>query len=145
MPNDEAVRRQVLALLREAQAHVTLEEAVKGFPPERAGERPSGLPHSAWELLEHLRLAQNDILRFSLSSDYKEMKWPDDYWPKLPAPEKPEQWKESVRAIHRDRMAFERLVEDPARDLYEPFPWGEGQNLLREALLIADHNAYHTG
>lgn len=143
--NDSALRRQLIELLSGGQAHAKLEDIVAGFPVNRAGERPQGLPHSAWELLEHIRIAQDDILRFSRSSDYKPMKWPDDYWPKLPAPEHEEQWKESVQSIQSDLAAFQELIRDPAKNLNEPFPWGDGQTLLREALLIADHNAYHLG
>jgi hypothetical protein len=90
-------------------------------------------------------LAQLDILEFSQSADYVPRNWPDDYWPKSPAPATAAEWTQSVRRVLKDRDAFIALLEDPKRDLYEPFPWGDGQTLLREALLIADHNAYHVG
>ena len=145
MPNDTALRKQLLALLRGGQAHTTFDDAVKKFPADRIGLRPEGAPHSAWELLEHIRIAQADILSFSKSAKYKPMKWPDEYWPAEPAPKRKAQWTESIEAFEKDLAAFEKLVRDPKRDLHEPFPWGDGQTLLREALLIADHNAYHLG
>lgn len=145
MDHDAQLRKQLVALLRSDQAHVNFDRVVKEFPAAKAGIRPEGLPHSAWELLEHMRIAQNDILRFSLSSDYQEMAWPDDYWPSSPEPPSVRNWSSSVKAFRDDLARFERLVQDPKRDLYEPFPWGTGQTLLREALLVADHNAYHLG
>lgn len=145
MTTDSALRKQLLELLDSGNAHAKFEQAVEGFPLKRVGVRPEGSPHSAWELLEHLRIAQHDILEFSLSADHQSPKWPEGYWPKSPAPEREEQWNESVRSFKADRKAFEALLKDDARDLNRPFPWGEGQTLLREALLVADHNAYHLG
>ena len=145
MPDDTALRQHLLQLLRGGQAHATFAEVVKGFPADRIGVRPEEAPHSAWELLEHLRLAQYDILLFSKSAKYKAPKWPDDYWPASPAPKRKSQWAESVKAFRRDAAAFEKLVQDPKRDLFAPIPWGDGQTLLREALLVADHNAWHLG
>ena len=145
MLNQAALRKHLLDLLRGGQAHMTFDEAVKKFPLARIGERPCQAPHSAWELLEHLRIAQRDILVFSKSAKYKPMKWPDDYWPSSPAPKRKTQWAQSVKAVKADLAAFEKLILDPQRDLCEPFPWGDGQTLLREALLIADHNAWHLG
>ncbi len=114
------------------------------FPVELAGIRPEGAPHSAWELLEHLRIAQEDILRFSQSDGHASPPWPKGYWPNSPEP-RPGQWQETVDAIRRDLAEFEAMLQDPAQDLFRKLPWGEGQTLLREALLIADHNAYHVG
>ncbi len=145
MPGDDALRKQLAGLLRSDQAHVTFDQAVHRFPAEKAGIRPEGAPHSAWELVEHMRLAQDDILRFSLSSDYRPMKFPDDYWPSSPKPERAGAWAKSIDAFRKDLDAFERLIQNPERDLYESFAWGDGQTLIREALLLADHNAYHTG
>ena len=104
-----------------------------------------GAPHSAWELLEHLRIAQHDILQFSKSANHVALKWPDDYWPSNPAPENKKQWDASVRSFHTDLKEIEALVLDPKQDLYHAFPWGDGQTLLREALLVADHNSHHLG
>jgi uncharacterized damage-inducible protein DinB len=143
---DSELRKQLKALLDGGQAHATLDDAVTGVPFEAQGKVPSGLPYSPWQLLEHIRIAQKDILKFSDNADgtYREMKWPDDYWPSSSAPPDGNAWEESVAEMRRDRAAFEKLLAD--RDLTDPFPWGDGkQNLLREALLIADHESYHTG
>jgi uncharacterized damage-inducible protein DinB len=145
MPNDAALRKHLLALLRGGQAHATFDDTVRGFPLDKIGVRPAGLPHSAWELLEHMRIAQHDILIFSRSADYNAIKWPDDYWPRAPKPDRESQWEESAQAVRDDLAEFEKLLQDPARDLYAPFSWGKGQTLLREALLIAAHNSYHLG
>ena len=142
------LRKQLKALLDGGEAHASFADAVKGFPPKLRGVVPEGLPYSAWQLVEHMRIAQRDILEFSDNEKggYKPMKWPDDYWPKSPEPPTPESWDESIAEIKKDRAKFERLVEsqDDA-NLVEAFSWGDGQNLLREALLIADHQAYHIG
>jgi hypothetical protein len=142
------LRKQLKALLDGGQAHATFEKAVKGLPAKLRGEVPEGLPYSAWQLLEHIRLAQRDILEFSRNEDgsYKPTKWPEGYWPKKAAPPNAEAWEASVKKVREDRATFEKLIEaaDDA-DLIEPFAWGDGQNLLREALLIADHEAYHVG
>jgi hypothetical protein len=142
---DADLRKHVIALLEGGSAHITFVDALQGFPVERAGVRPNHSPHSAWELLEHLRIAQEDIVVFSESGDYVQPKWPDDYWPKSAAPKSAREWETSVEAVRRDLARFIKLLNDPARDLFEPFPWGDGQTLLREALLIADHNSYHLG
>ena len=136
---------QLKGLLDGGQAHAKLDDAVAGLPYDLQGKVPAGLPYSPWQLLEHMRMAQRDILDFSdnAAGTYKPMKWPDDYWPKTAAPPDEGAWEKSVASMREDRVAFEKLLQE--RDLIEPFPWGEGQNLLREALLIADHEAYHTG
>src|SRR5262249_15593517 len=126
-------------------AHVDFEGTIRDLPAEIRGVRPEGLPYSCWELLEHLRLAQWDILEFSKSADHTSPKWPEGYLPETPPPPKPKAWDESVAAFRRDLKAMEDLVADPKSDLYTPFPWGKGQTLLREVLLVADHNAYHLG
>lgn len=142
------LRQQLKALLSGGQAHATFEDAVKDMPVDLRGVIPQGLPYSAWQLLEHIRLAQRDILDFSRNHDgsYRELKWPDGYWPKDPEPPTPDAWHKSVEQIRFDRHAFERLLESADDEaLVQPFPWGNGQNLLREAFLIADHEAYHVG
>jgi hypothetical protein len=144
VPDDSALRQHLLDLLHGGNAHTTFDDAVNGFPAELAGIRPDGAPHSAWELLEHIRIALEDILRFSQSAGHVSPPWPKGYWPNSPEP-KPGQWQEAVDAVRRDLAEFESLLKDPAQDLFRKFPWGEGQTLLREALLIADHNAYHIG
>jgi hypothetical protein len=141
------LREQLVALLQKGQAHSTFDEAIQGFPTDQRGTVPPNLPYSAWQLLEHLRIAQRDILDFSAppTGGYHPIEWPDGYWPKSPQPPSPHAWDESIAAIHRDLKTFIALIEKPSSDLCKPFRWGEGQNLLREALLIADHNAYHLG
>ena len=145
-PPDE-LRKQLIALLDGGQAHATFDEAVENFPPELRGVVPGGLPYSAWQLLEHLRISQKDILDFSAppSGGYQHMRWPEDYWPKEAKPSSPGAWEHSVGAIKTDLEKFKALILKPDADLYKPFRWGTGQNLLREALLIADHAAYHIG
>jgi DinB superfamily len=147
MANDKELRKQVLALLDGGQAHIAFEDVVKGFPADQRGTIPKGLPYSAWQLIEHIRIAQDDILQFSTNQDghYKERKWPKDYWPKEPNPSSPEAWDRSLRQIAADHKRFKALITNAQNDLYQPFPWGDGQNLLREAFLIADHLSYHTG
>jgi hypothetical protein len=144
---DEELRAQLVALLDKGQAHATFEDAVKDFPVELRGVVPEGLPYSAWQILEHIRIAQKDILDFSAppTGGYHAMKWPEAYWPKEKAPESAEGWDRSAAAVQADREKFKKLILKPGVDLAKPFLWGTGQNLLREALLIADHNAYHVG
>jgi hypothetical protein len=141
------LREQLLALLRGGQAHATLDEAVKDFPVDKRGTVLPGLPYSAWQLVDHLRIAQRDILNFCAppTGGYQPMEWPADYWPKSPQPPGASAWDHTIEAIRADLKQFEGLIESPKSDLYKLFRWGDGQNLLREALLIADHNAYHVG
>jgi hypothetical protein len=142
---DADLRKHLIALLEGGHAHITFADAVKNFPIDRAGVRPQGSPHSAWELLEHLRIAQADIVHFSHGKDYVEKKWPDDYWPSSPSPKNKQEWDASIKSVNKDLDEFSEMLKDNKRDLLEPFPWGDGQTLLREALLIADHNSYHLG
>ncbi|HEY4010814.1 MAG TPA: DinB family protein, partial [Acidobacteriaceae bacterium] len=142
------LRRQLKALFDGGQAHASFDQAVKNMPAKLRGVAPEGLPYSAWQLLEHIRLAQRDILDFSRNEDgsYRELKWPEDFWPKNPEPPNEHAWEHSIAQIHEDRKAFERLLDSvDDTNLVKPFAWGKGQNLLREALLIADHEAYHVG
>lgn len=141
------LRVQLAALLDGGQAHAKFEDAVRDFPAEFRGVVPNGLPYSAWQLVEHIRIAQKDILEFSAppTGGYQEKPWPDAYWPKNAEPPTPDAWDRSIAEIEADRKKFQLLIERPDADLARPFRWGNGQNLLREALLIADHNAYHIG
>ena len=138
---------QLLAVLRGGQAHADFDAAVKDFPAPDRGIVPANLPHSAWQILEHLRFTQRDILDFSAppTGGYQHKQWPEDYWPKSPEPPSASAWDETIHTIRADLKKFEALLTKPNADLYKPFLWGDGQNLLREALLIADHNAYHLG
>jgi hypothetical protein len=138
---------QLLALLNGGQAHASFDDAVKDFPVADRGKVIANLPYSAWQILEHLRIAQRDILNFCAppTGGYQHMKWPEDYWPKSPEPPSAQAWDHAITAIREDLKKFEALLTRPGADLHKPFLWGEGQTLLREALLIADHNAYHLG
>ena len=142
---ETAVREHLIWLLEGGHAHTGFDDAVKDFPKDQAGIRPPGSPHSAWELLEHMRLAQNDMLRFSQSAEYESPAWPEGYWPRHPAPEHESGWNHSIRAFRKDLAEFVGLIRDPSQDLYKKLPWGSGQTLMREALQVADHNAYHLG
>ena len=141
------IRRQLLVLLKGGQAHVSFDDAVKDLPSDLRGKVPDGLPHSAWQVLEHMRITQRDILHFTAppTGGYHPLQWPEDYWPKSPEPPSANAWEQSIAAIRSDREHFEALLTKPDADLAKPFRWGDGQNLLREALLIADHTAYHLG
>jgi hypothetical protein len=143
----DPLRAHVLELLRGGQAHATFEDAVAGLPAGQRGAIPPGVPHSPWQLVEHIRITQDDILQFStnVEGQYASPEWPAGYWPKGASPASAKAWGASLEAIAADRAAIERLVADPANDLLAPFPWGDGQTLLREALLVADHTSYHVG
>jgi hypothetical protein len=143
--HDTALRDHVRRLLTWDDSHVGFERAVKGLAPELRGRVPAGLPYSAWQLIEHLRRAQFDILDFCRNPDYRALNFPDDYWPTDPAPPSAEAWDESVRKCLDDRTAFVALALDPGLDLFAHIPHGSGQTYLRELLLAADHAAYHVG
>lgn len=140
-----SLRQHLANLLGMQGAHLTFQEAVSKFPVRLRGVKPPGAPHSAWQLLEHLRLAQEDILDFSRNPAYQEKKFPDDYWPAGEAPSDEKSWDHSLRQFESDLKEMQALVADEKNDLLAPIPHGEGQTLLREALLVADHNAYHLG
>jgi hypothetical protein len=145
MANPDPLRKQLVELLRMEGAHLSFDDAVADFPIKLRGVKPQGAPHTPWQLLEHLRIAQWDILDFSRNPAYEEMKWPDDYWPKTEAPPDAAAWDKSVEQFRRDLKAIEELVSDAGTDLTARIPHGTGQTLLREALLVADHNSYHLG
>jgi uncharacterized damage-inducible protein DinB len=141
----DALRAQLAKALEWAEAHVDFERAVEGVPAEARGRKPAGLPYSLWQLLEHLRLSQRDVLEFCRNSKYVEMKWPDDYWPKSDAPPDAAAWERSIAEFRRDRSALRTLATDPDLDLFATIPHGSGQTYIREVLLMIDHNAYHIG
>ena len=140
---DKALRQHLLYLLKEGGAHAMFEDAIKDFPAKLRGQKVANFPHTAWMLLEHMRIAQHDILEFSRSAKHASPKWPDGYWPKTDAPPTPAAWTKSIAAFRQDLKSLETLITNPKTDLYAPLPWGDGQTVLREALLVADHNAYH--
>jgi len=145
MKHDEILRQQLAKVIDWNEAHADFHAAVDGFPVKLRGRVPAGFPYSAWQLLEHIRLALWDILEFSRNAHHKSPKWPEGYWPKTTAPPSAEAWNKSVKAIDQHLDTMRKLVTDPSRDLFAPLPHGSGQTLLREALLVADHNAYHVG
>lgn len=124
---------------------MTLAEAVEDFPPAHMNTIFPNGTYSSWHLLEHVRLAQGDILDFIRNPQYQEQTWPDDYWPTPEQQATPEDWQRTLDAFHADLQALVEIARDPATDLYAPIPHGSGQNILRELLVVADHNAYHTG
>jgi uncharacterized damage-inducible protein DinB len=142
---DQSLRDHLLELLKAGSAHLGFDEAIDGLPAELRGKKAPSLAHTVWQLVEHLRITQEDILEFSRNPDYKEIKWPDDYWPDAETPDSDEAWDKSVEAFRRDLQAMKDLVADPTTDLFAKIPWGSGQTILREAMLVADHNAYHVG
>jgi hypothetical protein len=145
MNEDSVLRKQLVDLLRGGNAHVDFEKAIAGLPAKLRGARVASLPYSAWGLLEHLRLAQWDILEFVRNPKHVSPKWPEGYWPKDDAPADSAAWDASVAAFRHDLNALQALVKNPATNLSAPIPHGDGQTILREALLAADHNAYHLG
>lgn len=145
MDPHQSLRKELDRLLSGKGAHADFDAAVAGLAPKLRGVRPEGAPHSAWELLEHLRIAQWDMLEFSLDPKHVSPEWPEGYWPKSAEPDSATAWEHSVKEFQRDLKAMRELVSDPKSDLFTPFPHGKGQTLLREALQMADHNAYHVG
>lgn len=134
---------EVSKLLLGGSAHISLGDALKGLKPELRGIKPENMPYSIWQLVEHIRIAQWDMLQFSKDAEHKSPKWPDDYWPKETAPADEEAWKGSVSQIDNDLDEFIELLEHA--DIYQPIAHGDGQTILREALQLADHNSYHIG
>jgi hypothetical protein len=145
MDTDKQLRQQLAKFLDWHEAHADLAAAVDGFPTELRGRVPEGMPYSAWQLLEHMRLALEDIVEFSRDTRHKSPPWPEGYWPKKPEPASDGAWEKSVQAIRDNLELLREMIQDPKQDLFAPLPGGSGQTLLREALLAADHNAYHLG
>jgi hypothetical protein len=145
MKNDKALREQLIDLLAGGAAHAKFDDVAKGISLKLRGTRPAKFPHSPWMLLEHLRLTQWDILEFSRNSKYVSPEWPEGYWPKTETPRNADAWNRSVEGFRRDLKAMQDLVANPKTDLFARISWGDGQTILREALLLADHNAYHLG
>lgn len=143
--NDSNLRKQLVTAMSGRESHIDFDSALKDFPPDKRGTKPAGAPHTAWQLLEHMRIAQHDILEFSRDPNHKSPSWPEGYWPSTEAPPDAKTWDATVKAFRHDAQEFERLVQDAHRDLLKPLPHGDGQTLLREALLVATHNSYHLG
>src|SRR5450432_4858609 len=147
MPKQEtlSLRKHLASLLNMKGAHVNLVAAVADFPVAMRGAKPLGAPHTAWQLLEHMRLAQEDILEFSRNPKYQEKKFPDDYWPSTEAPPSEDAWAQSIQKFQDDLKEMQDLIAETKHDLLVKLPHGTGQTLLREALVVADHNSYHLG
>ena len=145
MTADPAVRDLVARLLGWSDAHVSFDDAVRDLPANLRGVRPAGLSHSPWELLEHIRIAQRDILNFSVTARYEELEWPSGYWPPSSEPPESEAWERSVSAVREDRARLQELARDARVDLTAVTPHGTDQTYLREFLLAVDHTAYHVG
>jgi len=145
MTYDEVLRDHLSRLLSWEDAHVSYDKAVQDVPLDLQGIQPANLPYSAWELIEHMRITQEDILDFCRNPDYRELEWPGDYWPAAAAPPDPGAWDQSVRGYQSDRRALQQLAADRSLDLTAKIPHGSGQTYLRELILVADHSAYHVG
>jgi hypothetical protein len=139
------LRKHLINLLDMKGAHIDFDAAVRDFPSAHRGAKPPGAPHTAWQLLEHMRLAQWDILEYSRDSKHVSPDWPAGYWPHTDAPSNDAAWNQSIKKFHHDLSEMKKLVADPEGDLLAPIPHGEGHTLLREALILADHNSYHLG
>lgn len=145
MNQDKYLRAQMRELLTEPNAHLMFDEAVEGIPPNLHGARHDSIAHTPWQLLEHLRITQWDIIWYSLKSDHVSPSWPDGHWPPGDTPPSPQAWDQSVDGFRTDLKTFLEVIDDSARDLLAPIPWGEGRTLVRQALVLAKHNSYHIG
>lgn len=145
MDDQSAIRELLIEQMTGRHAHVSFDQAIKGLQISDVGSRPEGLPHSIWELVEHIRISQNDILEFSRDPDYKSPSWPKGYWPENPEPGGKKEWEATIEAFHSDHEQMVELIKNPEKDLLMPLPHGSGQTLFREAMLIVDHNSYHIG
>lgn len=143
--DDSPLRDQLVEFLRGGSAHLDVATVIDDFPEDLYGSKPESAPYSPWQLLEHMRIALNDLLVFSTDPNYLAPKWPDAYWPSSDAPASKEEWKTSVNALKADLAEFERLALNPDSNLHAKIPWGEGQTLLHEIMLACDHNSYHLG
>jgi hypothetical protein len=141
----QSFRKHLLELLEGGGAHAKFDDVIKGLPAKLRGTKPAKFPHSPWMLLEHMRLAQRDILEFSRDAKHVSPPWPSGYWPKTEAPPNAAAWNKSIQQFRRDLKAMQNLVANKKTDLFARIPWGDGQTVLREALLLADHNSYHLG
>ena len=143
MNKDQILRDHLLELLKGGHGHATFDKAIEGLPANLRGAEASGLPHTIWQLVEHLRIAQWDILEFSRDQNHVSPDWPKGYWPETTTPPDGAAWEKSVESFRKDLQAMQDLIADPKTDLYAKLSWGDGQTVLREAMLTADHNAYH--
>lgn len=145
MNTDTIVREQLLALLRGGQAFMPFEQAIANYPMELINQRPPNVEYTPWHILEHMRITQWDILEFIRNPEHESPPWPEGYWPARDAQADASTWQHTIDAFQADRQALQHIVEDPATDLYAPLAHAPGYTILREILVVADHNAYHTG
>jgi len=143
--DNRELREQLVELIRGGSAHVDVKSALADFPADKRGIKPDGAPYNAWQLLWHMNFTLHDLLEFCTNPKYLTPKWPDDYWPKDEQPPSETAWDATVRSVEADLAAFEEMAMDPAQNMYATIPWGDGQTVLREVLLAADHNSYHLG
>lgn len=145
MKDQTRLRELILEQLTGRNAHVDFDRSIQSLNIKEIGIRPEKLPHSIWELVEHIRIAQHDIVAFSRNPEYQSPSWPDEYWPSSQEPAGRKEWEQTVDAVHKDHQVMVELIKDPGNDLLKPLEHGDGQTLFREAMLIVDHNAYHIG
>lgn len=145
MTSEKTVRKLLLEQLEGRNAHVDFDQAVQGLTYKQVGINVEGIPHTIWQLIEHIRIAQADILEFCKNPDYEELNWPDDYWPQAAEPESKDELEQSIQDVRDGIEEMREMIRDPEKDLQKSFPHGDGQTLFREAMLIVDHNAYHIG
>lgn len=143
--NDQSLRDHLLSLLRGGNAHIGFDDFVAGFPADRCSERIEGLPYTSWQVLEHMRIAQWDILEFCRDANHISPEWPEGYWPNPNEIGDAHLWQETIEKFSVDLKQMGDIISDPSIDLFAKIPHGTGQTILREALLVADHNAYHLG
>ncbi|WP_299284969.1 DinB family protein [uncultured Mucilaginibacter sp.] len=145
MNDNQLLRQQLAGLLQKSYAHVNFEQAIEGLELKSIGAQVPHLPYTIWQLAEHIRIVQQDMLNFSEDKNYQPLNWPEDYWPKEAAPANQQEWQNTLAEIKKSQAAFTALINDEQLDLLKPFPHGEGQSLFREAVMIIDHLSYHTG
>lgn len=145
MDSDKIIREQLLSLLKGGNAHIRLEDVAKGFPKSFMNANVPNVPYTCWHLIEHMRIAQHDILDFIENPNYEEMDWPDDYWPPKGKTATSKEWQKSIDMFNNDSRKLQAIIKNPKTNLYAKIPHGTGQNIARETMLVADHNAYHLG
>ncbi len=141
--SDRVIREQLIALLRGGNAHMTFDEALAAFPPEYINRKPRNINYTFWHLLEHMRIAQRDILEFIRDPDYVSPEWPEGFWPPITRKADEQQWKKTIRSFKKDLKSVEHIVQDSEAEIFTPIPHAKKYTIFREILLVADHNAYH--
>lgn len=145
MQNDKLLRKELISYVEHPHTHMTFADAVKNFPEKLMNEKPHGLPYTFWQLLEHIRISQIDMIDFLQNANYKELSWPKDYWPDGDQKATAKMWNDAVKQYEKDIEKLKKIIEDPKTDLHAPIPHGQGQTIFREVLQIIDHASYHMG